>query len=142
MKPERWRRLEELHDILSTLPPADRNAALQNVEPDLRASLEAIWQHDSSLLDRPAWVGREELLQIETTVSGRQLGPYKIEEMIGAGGMGEVYRALDTRLGRTVAIKLIPHELTAGAASRSRFLLEARAVSALNHPNIVVLYDI
>jgi serine/threonine protein kinase/tetratricopeptide (TPR) repeat protein len=101
-----------------------------------------MWQQRGSVLDQPAWVGREDLLQTETTVAGSRLGPYQIEEIIGAGGMGEVYRALDTRLGRTVAIKLIPHELTAEPTYRRRFLHEARAVSALNHPNIVILYDI
>lgn len=142
MTPESWRQLEELYDLISALSTADRNAALQRVDTELRASLEAMFHKRGSALDQPAWVGREDLLQPQTAVAGSQLGPYKIEEIIGAGGMGEVYRALDTRLGRTVAIKLIPHELTADPTYRRRFLHEARAVSALNHPNIVALYDI
>lgn len=142
MTPESWRKLEELYDAISALSPADRHAALQRIDTELRTSLEAMWQQRGSPLDQPAWVGREDLLQTETTIAGSQLGPYKIEEIIGVGGMGEVYRAVDTRLGRTVAIKLIPHELTADPTYSRRFLHEARAVSALNHPNIVVLYDI
>jgi serine/threonine protein kinase/Flp pilus assembly protein TadD len=70
------------------------------------------------------------------------LGRYVIEQPIGAGGMGEVYRARDTRLERTVAIKMLPRETAADSELRRRFLNEARAASALNHPNIVALYDI
>jgi tetratricopeptide (TPR) repeat protein len=75
--------------------------------------------------------------------AGTQLGPYLIEAHIGAGGMGQVYRARDARLERTVAIKVLPHDdVTAYTDRKRRFLQEARAVSALNHPNIVILYDI
>jgi serine/threonine protein kinase/tetratricopeptide (TPR) repeat protein len=71
-----------------------------------------------------------------------QLGPYKIEALIGAGGMGQVFRATDTRLHRTVAIKILPHDKVAAPERKRRFLQEARAASALNHPNIITLYDI
>jgi Tol biopolymer transport system component/predicted Ser/Thr protein kinase len=74
--------------------------------------------------------------------SGRRLGPYEIVTLLGAGGMGEVYRARDTRLDRTVAIKVLPAHLTANEASRARFEREARAISALSHPNICALYDV
>ena len=70
------------------------------------------------------------------------MGPYQIEDLLGAGGMGEVYRARDTRLHRTVAIKLLPSDWLADADRKLRFLREARAASALSHPNIVTLYDI
>jgi tRNA A-37 threonylcarbamoyl transferase component Bud32/Tfp pilus assembly protein PilF len=74
--------------------------------------------------------------------AGTRLGPYEILAPIGAGGMGEVYRAVDTRLHRTVAIKILRHDKLADADTKRRFLQEARAASALMHPNIVVLYDI
>jgi serine/threonine protein kinase len=74
--------------------------------------------------------------------SGRRLGPYEIATLLGAGGMGEVYRARDTRLDRLVAIKVLPAHLTANDASRARFEREARAISALSHPNICALYDV
>jgi len=73
---------------------------------------------------------------------GTQLGPYQILSPIGAGGMGEVYRARDSRLGREVAIKLLPAEKLADPARRARFVQEARAASALNHPHIVTIYEI
>jgi eukaryotic-like serine/threonine-protein kinase len=74
--------------------------------------------------------------------SGTKLGPYEIESALGAGGMGEVYRARDTRLERTVAIKILPAHLSSNAELKARFEREARAVSALNHPHICHLYDI
>jgi len=74
--------------------------------------------------------------------AGSRLGPYEILGLIGAGGMGEVYRANDTRLQRTVAIKTLRRERTAEGGGIKRFLQEARAASALNHPNIITLYDI
>src|ERR1700678_2690627 len=73
---------------------------------------------------------------------GTLLGPYKILAPLGAGGMGEVYRASDTRLGREIALKILPQEMCRDGSMRARFELEARAVSALNHPNIVSIYDI
>src|ERR1039458_7784070 len=74
--------------------------------------------------------------------SGDKLGPYEIVAPIGAGGMGEVYRARDTRLGRDVALKILPADLANDPSRRARFEQEARAVAALNHPNIVAVYDV
>jgi eukaryotic-like serine/threonine-protein kinase len=75
-------------------------------------------------------------------VPGDRLGPYRIESLLGSGGMGEVYRGLDTRLGRAVALKVISRSLVGDEPSRRRFETEARAASALNHPSIVTIYDI
>ncbi len=74
--------------------------------------------------------------------AGSRLGPYEVLSALGAGGMGEVYRARDTRLDRTVAIKVLPSSVAEDAERRDRFEREARAVSALNHPNICTLYDV
>ena len=74
--------------------------------------------------------------------SSTRLGPYQIADQIGAGGMGEVYRATDTRLGRTVAIKVLPEHLAGDPGRRERFEREARTVSSLNHPHICALYDV
>src|SRR3984893_2571247 len=74
--------------------------------------------------------------------TGEKLGPYEILAPLGAGGMGEVYRARDTRLGRDVALKVLPGEVVGDTSRRQRFEQEARAVAALNHPNIVAVYDV
>jgi serine/threonine protein kinase len=74
--------------------------------------------------------------------SGTKLGPYEIESPLGAGGMGEVYRAKDTRLDRTVAVKILPSHLSDNPEAKQRFDREARAISSLNHPNICTLYDV
>jgi len=74
--------------------------------------------------------------------AGTKLGPYEIIGAVGAGGMGEVYRARDTRLGRIVAIKILSHHLASRAELRERFEREARTIASLNHPHICTLYDI
>ena len=74
--------------------------------------------------------------------SGTRLGPYEILSPVGRGGMGEVYRARDTRLGRTVALKILPEEFLRDPKRKARFEREARAISALNHPNVCALYDV
>ena len=73
---------------------------------------------------------------------GTKLGPYEIQAPLGAGGMGEVYRARDTRLERTVAIKVLPEHLSSNPDAKQRFEREARAISSLNHPHICALYDV
>src|SRR5215471_5028448 len=75
-------------------------------------------------------------------VPGTRFGPYVIQSPLGAGGMGEVYRAKDTRLERTVAIKVLPREMSADAVRKQRFEREAKTISSLNHPNICTLHDI
>jgi len=74
--------------------------------------------------------------------AGTKLGPYEIQSPLGSGGMGEVYRARDTRLGRDVAIKVLPRELSGDPVRKQRFEREAKTVSSLNHPNICVLHDV
>jgi serine/threonine protein kinase len=74
--------------------------------------------------------------------AGTRLGPYEIPSPLGAGGMGEVYRARDIRLDRTVAIEILPAHLSSDAVRKQRFEREAKTISSLNHPNICTLYDI
>src|SRR5262249_61745157 len=78
----------------------------------------------------------------DETLVGTQLGPYHVLSLLGAGGMGEVYRAEDTRLERLVAIKVLPDGAAASPQARERFRREAKAASALNHPNICTIYDV
>jgi serine/threonine protein kinase/Tol biopolymer transport system component len=140
----RWRQLEELYDAVVNLSPAERSVRLQDVDPELRSALEAILAQEGSALEHPAWEDRGSLLETGTVLletgahlkSGSQLGPYRIERQVGAGGMGEVYRATDTRLGRQVAIKTCRQEFG------ERFQREARAIASLNHRHICCVYDV
>src|ERR1700752_480282 len=75
-------------------------------------------------------------------VSGKKIGPYEIQSPLGAGGMGEVYRAKDTRLDRTVAVKILPAQFSSDPVRKQRFEREAKTISSLNHPHICVLYDV
>ena len=74
--------------------------------------------------------------------AGTKLGPYEIQSPLGSGGMGEVYRAKDARLGREVALKILPESFARDPDRRARFEREARTVAALSHPNIVALYEV
>ena len=74
--------------------------------------------------------------------AGQRVGPYEVISLVGAGGMGEVYQARDTRLGRLVALKFLPEQVAAAPIRRQRFHIEARAISSLNHPSICALFDV
>jgi hypothetical protein len=90
-----------------------------------------------------AWSRHSERNGLQTTISpGTRLGPYEIQDLIGAGGMGEVYRARDARLGRQVAVKVLPRSLAQDADRLRRFQREARAAGQLNHPNVIAIHDI
>ena len=73
--------------------------------------------------------------------SGTRLGPYEVIDRLGAGGMGEVYRALDPRLGREIAVKILPEHLSDDPEARERFEREAKAIAAISHPNILSIHD-
>jgi eukaryotic-like serine/threonine-protein kinase len=77
-----------------------------------------------------------------TLAAGARLGPYEIQSALGAGGMGEVYRARDSRLDRTVAIKVLPSHVAADRSFRQRFESEAKTISSLDHPHICAVYDV
>ncbi len=113
---------------------------------ELRREVESLLAYDrqaQQLLDRPALeLTAEKLAGEPPSLVGRKLGPYQILGALGAGGMGEVYKARDTRLNRTVAIKVLPRHLSERADLQQRFEREARAIAVLNHPNICALHDI
>jgi serine/threonine protein kinase len=136
MAPERWRQIETLYEKARAVrDPEKRAGVLAAADPDLRREVETL-------------LIQEETTATQTILAGvgagalAQLGPYKIDGKLGEGGMGEVFRATDTRLHRTVALKILPRDKVADAERKKRFLQEARAASALNHPNIVTVYDI
>ncbi len=142
MTPERWRQIKELYLAAIELKGEERAALLDPASPDLRQEVEAMLAQPtrSNLLDRPAWENEPESSALPPG-PGVQLGQYKIETEIGAGGMGTVFRAVDTKLHRLVAIKFLSDDL-ADAAARRRFQREAQMASSLNHPHILTVYDV
>jgi eukaryotic-like serine/threonine-protein kinase len=140
--PERWQEVKKLLAAALERPPEERPAYLDRscAEPSLRLEVESLIaaheQGDRSFMERPV-AGGNEALKI-----GAKLGPYEIVARLGAGGMGVVYRARDTRLDRTVAIKVLQPEFSADPKRHERLAIEARAISSLSHPHICVLYDV
>src|SRR2546423_1681202 len=150
MHPERWQQIDQLfHSALGQEP--NRRAAFLVREcagdESLRSEVEAlISSHEQAenFIETPASDLAAELLAKGQTglTAGQAIGPYRVVSVLGVGGMGEVYLAQDTRLGRQVALKLLPPQFTMNADRVRRFEQEARAVSALNHPNIVTIHEI
>ena len=150
MTPEHWQQVKQILESALELAP-DRRAAFINAacagKTDLRTEVESlIARHEQpgSFMDTPAGDLKAELLaeQPANPFVGQVLGHYQILGPLGAGGMGEVYLAEDTRLDRQVALKVLPAEFTQDAERVRRFMQEAKAASALNHPNIITVYDI
>jgi serine/threonine protein kinase len=151
MTPDRWARIDRLLDEALEHPLAERSAFLNEVcgeEDDLRREVESLlaWRQkaEGEFLDRPALdlAARQLALETGRSLIGRTLGHYEVLSVLGVGGMGEVYLACDTKLGRKVALKLLPPRHTSDPARIKRFEREARAASSLNHPNIITIYDI
>jgi len=144
--------VENLFHKLADLSPAERDRffAERQIAPELRAELEALLRFDST----EAREGDEELLhEVKSLLGsmaadhapslvGQQLSQYQIIEKIGSGGMGEVYRAHDAKLGRDVAIKVLPEHFARDAERVARFRREAQVLASLNHSNIAAIYDL
>ena len=142
MDPQRWKQIKATLAAALERRGQDRAAYLDGVgasDPDLAGEVEELLAHDAvdSFLEHPAVAPRQPGL-----TSGSRLGQYVIEAELGAGGMGEVYRATDTRLDRTVAIKVLPAALASDPGRRERFGREAKTIAALNHPHICTLFDV
>src|SRR6202161_3419318 len=156
MKPERWSKIESIFHKALEADESRRSSLIEEScagDGELRRGGEWLLAHHSdsaSFIEKPAFAG-----QVTTSsgggpvtadaprpdLKGVAFGHYRIVEEIGVGGMGQVFRALDTRLDRMVAIKVLPSAHVADPDRKRRFLQEARAASKLNHPNIVMLHD-
>lgn len=146
MTPERWQQIERIYHNAAARPPAQRAEFLHQAcaqDEQLRREVERLLEVETAgILDTPAMEVAAQAFgsNYERIAPGARIGAYEVQDLLGAGGMGEVYRARDTRLNRSVAIKVLSH-LGAGDENR-RLLREARSASALNHPNIITIYDV
>ena len=159
MKHDRWERIERLYHAALERQPDARDAFLDRAcagDEDLRREVVGLLACDvpgDSFIQSPAIeiaaraMAAEPLNEasnksMESFIAASQIGAYQLLSPLGRGGMGEVHLALDTRLGRKVAVKLLPAAFTTDPDRVQRFAREARAASALNHPNIITIHEI
>jgi len=150
MPPERWETIEHLYHAALEREPGRRAAFLAETcaaDDALRWEVESlVAAHDraGALIEAPPMEVAAQLVTERRVCSlvGGDLGPYRLVALLGAGGMGEIYRAQDTRLDREVAVKVLPAHLAEDADALARFTREAKAVAALSHPNILAIHDV
>src|SRR5262245_31140439 len=144
MKPERWQQVEQIYHSALEHEANQRAAFLAAAcagDQTLRREVESLLAHQSqaeNLMEAPVMEVAAKALADDQigSMTGQSLGSYQILSRLGAGGMGEVYCACDNRLDRTVALKILPAEVAADAERMRRFVREAKAASALNHPHV------
>lgn len=150
MTPERWQQVKEIFHAALNYRPEERGSFISRAcsgDEVLRREVESLiaaHERSGSFIDQPAFEAAASLLATDRgeLSSGQNIGAYEVLAFISRGGMGEVYLAEDKRLGRKVALKLLPRSYTADVDRLRRFEQEARAASALNHPNIITIYEI
>jgi serine/threonine protein kinase len=150
MKAERWQQIETVLQDALDRAPVERASFIEDActgDEELKTeatTLIAAYEEAGDFIEQPAMAQDAHVLLGDGLAGnvGREVGPYKIIERLGAGGMGEVYLAQDTRLRRPVALKLLPAYFASDEARARRFQSEARAASALNHPNILTIHEV
>ena len=148
MTPERWQQIKDVFNLALEFEPGQRSTFLSHACDNDAAlqreveSLLAAHDKDGSFIDSPAYKAASGLMLESELKPGQVVGSYEITSFIGRGGMGEVYLGEDKRLRRKVALKLLPSTVTKDVSRLHRFEQEARAASALNHPNIIAIYEI
>lgn len=147
MDPERWQRIEQLYHSALPLEAGARSAFLREAcagDEELRREVESLLDHYAKAQDfietPPIQVAAEALAR--DPLVGEQLGSYRILSLLGSGGMGRVYEAVDSKLDRRVALKVVSSEILSGDEQMKRLVREAKAASALNHPNIATIYEL
>ena len=148
MTPERWQQIKAVLEEALERDPHERDSYLDEAcagDSALRVEVEALIDshaRSGDFIESPAYEVLADSLTQTDLVSGTNIGPYEIIRRLGSGGMGDIYLAEDTRLGRKVALKALPAHFTKDAERVRRFQLEAKAASALSHPNIITIYEI
>src|SRR6185503_12652462 len=148
MTPERWQQIKALLESALERDPLERDAFLNDAcagDTALRSEVEALLDSHARaehFMESPAYAVMAGSLTDTDLVPGSAIGPYEVINRLGAGGMGDIYLAQDTRLGRKVVLKALPSAFTKDPERVRRFQLEARAASGLNHPNIITVYEI
>ena len=150
MTPERWQQVKEIFNSAIAYAPEERSSFISQAclgDEELRGEVESLiasHEQSGSFIDQPAFEVAASLLTGERAelAPGYTIGSYEVISFLSRGGMGEVYLAEDKRLGRKVALKLLPATFTSNDDRLRRFEQEARAASALNHPNIITIYEI
>src|SRR5262245_21272704 len=147
MTPERWARAAELYESALAVEPAARGAFLAQACRDdsgLRHEVESLLAQEQAavLVDDPVDLAAAAVLGDDAAglQPNQQLGPYRVEGLLGAGGMGQVYRARDTKLQRDVALKILPESFVHDPDRLARFSREAQVLASLNHPTIGAIY--
>ena len=152
MDPELWKQVDSLFEQALEQPPEERKSFVaqasngnaivyEEVLSLLAAQAKAAEFMEGSAMSAVAGTLAQELTTVATLI-GKELGTYKVEKLLGAGGMGEVYLARDTKLDRRIALKILPWHFLADADRLARFQREARALTSLNHPNLVTVYEV
>ena len=142
MEEDRWRQVDRIFYDLIEQKPEQRASLLDRLcadDPSLKKEVEELihaYERSGSFLDSPASAS------VSGSLVGRTLGSFNVKALIGSGGMGEVYRAWDSKLKRDVAVKVLPGEFSRDPRRMSRFQREAEILASLNHPNIAAIHDL
>ncbi len=155
MDRELWKQVDALLEQALEQPPGEREAFVTRASQGnsvLRDEVLSLLKHQSqaaNFMERSAMnvaahalADDSKITTIVTSLVGQEIGTYRVEKLLGTGGMGEVYLARDLKLDRMVALKILPWQFVVDADRLSRFRREARALSSLNHPNLVTIYEV